>query len=188
MKNQKRIALVDLDGVLCDYNKGMIKSLEKMHGPNDPPLDSYTTWHDTPDYLYQRMEFIKSNGEWWENLPRFELGFDVMAILIEMDYYISILTQGPKRHPEAWSHKLRWCYKNVPDLDVTITRNKSLVYGKVLVDDYPEYIDAWLAHRPRGLVVMPANSMNADYTHPNMIRYDGTNLDEVRKRITEATP
>jgi len=188
MENSRRIALIDLDGVLVDYDKGMLESLKKMHSPLEPLLENYTNWHDTPYYLFQRMELIKSNGEWWENLPKFKLGFDVLDILKELDYYISILTQGPKRHPTAWSNKLRWCHKNVPDLDVTITRNKSIVYGRVLVDDYPEYIEGWLAHRPRGLVVMPANVQNKDFIHSNLIRYDGTNLKEVKERIIEVTP
>lgn len=60
---------------------------------------------------------------------------------------------------------------------------KGLVYGAILVDDWPEYVERWLKHRPRGLVVMPASSNNVGYNHPNVIRYDGSNIDEVRKRM-----
>lgn len=33
------------------------------------------------------------------------------------------------------------------------------------------------------LVIMPANEHNAGFTHPNVVRYDGTNLAEVRDRM-----
>ena len=62
---------------------------------------------------------------------------------------------------------------------IHITQDKSVHYGKVLVDDYPGYIEAWLEHRPRGLVIMPAHDHNKDFVHAQVVRYDGTDLDEV---------
>lgn len=64
--------------------------------------------------------------------------------------------------------------RNLPDIPLTITRDKGLVYGRMLVDDWPEYVERWLKWRPRGMVVMPAQPWNADYKHPNVLRYDGT--------------
>lgn len=58
-----------------------------------------------------------------------------------------------------------------------------LRYGAVLVDDWPEYIRRWLENRPRGLVIMPAHEHNAGFNHPNVVRYDGTNKDEVKARM-----
>ena len=69
------------------------------------------------------------------------------------------------------------------DIDITITRDKSLVYGKVLVDDYPAYAERWLKHRSRGLVIMPANKDNREYKHPQVIRFDGSNLAQVREAM-----
>jgi len=42
------------------------------------------------------------------------------------------------------------------------SQKKSLVYGKVLVDDWPDYYLPWLGVRPRGLVTVPAHPWNAD--------------------------
>jgi hypothetical protein len=50
----------------------------------------------------------------------------------------------------------------------------------VLVDDYPPYVQRWLAWRPRGRVIMPAHAWNAGFSHPNVLRYAGDNLEEVR--------
>jgi hypothetical protein len=61
-----------------------------------------------------------------------------------------------------------------PDVDITITRDKGLVYGLVLVDDWPKYILRWLKWRPRGLVIMPASTSNEKFKHPQVIRYDGS--------------
>ncbi|MBS3153172.1 hypothetical protein J4426_01235 [Candidatus Woesearchaeota archaeon] len=48
-------------------------------------------------------------------------------------------------------------------------------------DDYPGYISEWLAHRPRGLVIMPVYEYNRGFSHPNLVKYDGSNLAEVRR-------
>jgi hypothetical protein len=47
-----------------------------------------------------------------------------------------------------------------------------MVYGRVLVDDWIPYGQAWLEWRPRGLLVLPAHAWNAGFEHPNAIRFD----------------
>jgi 5'(3')-deoxyribonucleotidase len=106
-----------------------------------------------------------------------------LEIAKNLDYKIMILTQGPRTNPSAWSGKKKWIDKNLPETDITITRDKGLVYGKILVDDFPEYIERWLTWRKRGLVIMPANSENAGYKNPQVIRYDGANLDQIRNAM-----
>jgi hypothetical protein len=80
---------------------------------------------------------------------------------------------------------VEWCNKYLKEYikGVTITNDKGLVYGKVLVDDFPDYIISWLKHRPRGLIIMPAHDFNKDFKHPNVVRYDGTNIEEVKERL-----
>jgi hypothetical protein len=184
MNKNDLIGLVDMDGTLANYDGAMARDLAKLASP-DEPFEEIGYGKRHPDHIWARMELIKANGEWWENLPCFKLGFDVLKILQEQDFYISVLTQGPRTNPVAWSHKVKWCFKNIPDIDITITRNKGLVYGRVLVDDYPEYIEQWLEYRPRGLVIMPAQKWNKDYdiTSKNVIRYDGSNLGEVKRAL-----
>ena len=181
-KQTDLVALVDLDGTLADYDGAMARDLGNLRSPDEQEEEiGYGKPH--PPHIWARMKLIKASGEWWENLPRLKLGFDVLEIMESLGFYISVLTQGPKSNPVAWSHKVKWCFKNIPDIDITITRNKGLVYGRVLMDDNPEYIEQWLAHRPRGLVIMPAQKWNKDYAHPNVIRYDGSNLLEVHNAL-----
>ena len=64
-----------------------------------------------------------------------------------------------------------------------MSQNKSLVYGKILVDDFPEYVEPWLKNRPRGLAIIPAHPWNKEFKHDRAIRYDRSNLDQVRKAM-----
>jgi hypothetical protein len=46
-------------------------------------------------------------------------------------------------------------------VDVRVVSDKGLVYGVALSEDYPRHAEGWPQHCPRGLVVMPANAVNA---------------------------
>jgi hypothetical protein len=172
--NNENIALFDMDGTLCDYEKALIKDLKTLQSDNEKiclevPKDN------APEYLRARANLIRNSTEWWANLPKFSLGFDIWNIAEQLGYRRMILTQGPKRNPNAWAGKKMWIDKNLgTDVDITITRDKGLVYGKILVDDWPEYVLRWLEWRPRGLVIMPASEHNISFSHSQVIRYDGT--------------
>jgi 5'-nucleotidase len=180
------VALFDLDGTLADYDKALRRDLEALQSPFEPPIILPIT-NQSPKYLIARANLIRSSENWWAELPKFQLGWDVLEVAKELEYRIMILTQGPKRNPSAWSGKKRWMDNNLSEeVDVTMTRDKGLVYGKALVDDFPQYIERWLEWRPRGLVIMPANESNKNYSHRNVIRYDGTNLAFVREAMFKA--
>lgn len=103
-----------------------------------------------------------------------------------------MLTKGPKSTPNAWSEKVEWCTKHLPGRLVTLSSDKSLVYGRILVDDWPPYFEKWLQVRPRGLVICVAQPWNIAYDRGgyeeggNVLRYDGANREELRERIHAA--
>jgi len=178
-----RVALFDMDGTLADYDKALKQAMLKMASPYDPPLEG--NYYSMPEYLQARRHAITAQVGWWLKLERFQLGWDVLAAVKELDYRIVVLTKGPSSKPSAWGEKIQWCAEHLGDTieGVTITHDKGLVYGKVLVDDWPSYVESWLEWRPRGLVIMPAHPHNENFRHPNVVRYDGSNLDEVKERL-----
>lgn len=182
-KPAEPVALVDMDGTLCDYDGRMRAELAAIRAPEErEPRD----WDHSP-HMSSRRRLIKTTPGFWEHLEPLSLGFDVLDVLRDLDYEIHILTKGPANASGAWTEKVRWCQQHVPDIPVTITSDKGLAYGKVLVDDWPPYFLRWLEWRPRGLVIIPAQRWNADYADPeknrNCIRYDGANLDGVTERL-----
>ncbi|MAE12923.1 hypothetical protein CMO92_00015 [Candidatus Woesearchaeota archaeon] len=106
----------------------------------------------------------------------------------ELGYVQEILTQAPETNPAALAGKLRWIIGNLKEYttDFAMVRNKGRYYGRVLVDDYPGFIEPWLEHRKNGLVIMPSNEYNQEFSHPQVIRYDGRNKEEVRAGLVGA--
>lgn len=175
-EGDRPIVLVDLDGTVIDYRGCLERDLEKLRSPNEPITGSWGKDNEPP-YIRARMDLIRSNYTWWENLTTFDLGMEVVEYLQKYKFRIVVCTQGPKANADAWKGKMLWCLKNFPRFDenpdIIITRDKGLVYGKVLVDDYPEYALKWLKHRPRGTVIMPVHDYNKDFNHERVIKFSG---------------
>lgn len=165
------IALVDMDNTLCDYSAAMDHDMKLLRSPQELELPS-----GKPEsaYLKAREELIRRQPGWWAGLPKLKAGFQILAELRRLKFDIHILTKGPWKSSNAWTEKVEWCRKHVPGIPLTITQEKSLVYGRVLVDDWPPYYMSWLKVRPRGLVVVPAHAWNFDVIDQRIFRFTGT--------------
>jgi len=167
-----KIALLDMDGTICDFDSAMNAQLELLRGGGEPKV-TYERDHE-PSYIKARRRLIKNQPGFWLGLEKLWAGFTVLGMLKKLDFEIHILTRASHLSPGAWNEKVQWCRTNVPNIPITITQEKSLMYGKVLVDDYPGYIVPWIKHRPRGLVLMPDQPWNKDFPESdNVIRFDG---------------
>lgn len=183
VKLSEPIALFDLDGTLADYDSAMRRDMRLLQAPGEPEWSAHAD--DEPEYLRERGKLIRRQPGWWENLEKHPPGFEVLSEARELKFQCHVLTKGPALAASSWTEKLRWCQRHVPDLLVTVTQDKGLVYGKVLVDDWPPYVSRWLEWRPRGLVIMPAHAWNEGFSHPNVVRYIGRqSLPAVRERLT----
>lgn len=176
------IALFDLDGTLADYDNRMSRDLRRLQERGEICYSPHD--RDAPKYFGTRLDLIKSQSGWWLKLPKLKLGFDLLHAAINLGFQVQILTMGPHNTPSAWMEKVLWCHKHIGKfVKVTVTEDKSLVYGKILIDDTPDYLTGWLKLHPEGWGIMPANNANAQFHHPRVIRYDGTNLNAVRKKM-----
>jgi len=138
-------ALLDLDGTMADYDSAFMRDLE--------PLSSKEEWlqikdlvqkrESLPRHIEARRQLITRIPGWWRNLPKVKSGFEIMEVIREYGFTFEVLSQGPVNKPRAWSEKVEWCAEHLPDVPITITRNKSAHYGKILVDDWPQFMDNW---------------------------------------------
>jgi len=186
MSTQNPVGLVDMDGTLAGFQQRLYEDMKGLCAPCELPLpDDLWELEDEP-YFAKRMSLIKSIPGWWRNLPRIEEGFLVMEMARSVGYDIHILTKGPKLQPAAWAEKLEWCQAQ-PEITqsdgITITFDKGLVWGTFLFDDYPNYMLKWLEHRPRGLGIMPVTAYNGEFQHPQVVMWDGRNVDQVHEAL-----
>lgn len=177
------IGLFDMDGSLADYIGQLQADLLKLQAPSEGPIEDL--WlAEKQEHISARMRLIKSQVGWWRNLAPIEAGMRAFMAARELGFINNVLTKGPRHHPNAWQEKVEWCRMRLGhETPVHITEDKGLVYGKFLYDDFPEYCLAWLRHRPRGLVIMPVNQFNSDFRHPQVVRYDGTNLEQIKEAM-----
>lgn len=102
--------------------------------------------------------------------------------LLRTGFRLDVLTKGPRSTNLAWTEKKEWCDAHLPMAEVTVSMTKARSYGRILFDDFPPYFLPWLKVRKRGLVIALAHPHNADIKHPRVVRYDGTNREEVREK------
>jgi 5'-nucleotidase len=192
---EDRIALIDLDGTVADYDTEMRAQMALLRAPGEPEYTHRPTYdEDAPAHITARRKAIQRQVGFWKNLKPIALGFQVVEELRRLQFGLHVLTKGPTSTPNAWSEKLEWCKEHLPDAGVTISGDKSLVYGRVLFDDFPPYFEKWLSVRPRGLVICLPHPWNEGYDkggpkeHPNVFRYHGTPTakTELTARLTRA--
>lgn len=180
------IALFDLDGTLADFNGAMERDMRLLQAPGEADFETIQD-ADEPAYITARRRLIKRQPGWWLGLKPITLGFDIFEMAKELRFRRIILSKAPdpNKSPNAWTEKALWSAKHAPGTPITLADDKGLVYGKVLVDDWPPYVKAWLAHRPRGLVILPAQPWNLGVLEDDerVIRYDGFNREAVRRRL-----
>lgn len=184
--NFNKIALFDMDGVLCDYEKQLAEDLEKLRAPCEKQIKE-VFGKDIPPHVKNRMHLIKNNTSWWASLPKYKLGWDIFKLAKKIGFRTIILSKNPGYNPEALTGKKIWVENNMgKDMEVILTADKGVVYGRILVDDYPEFAKRWLEHRPNGIVIMPESSLNKSFKHPQVIKYNGRNIKQVQEAMKKA--
>lgn len=190
MQPDDQIALVDLDDTVAGYSKALREKMRALQAPSEPEFQDRVPT-ELP-HIEARRKLIQRQPGFWRDLEPFALGFEVVKELKDVGFQLHVLTKGPRTTPNAWGEKLEWCTKWLPEATVTVAGDKSLVYGRILVDDWPTYFEKWLQVRPRGLVVCIAHPWNEEYArgsskeHPNVLRYDGSNPQELRTALAAA--
>lgn len=178
-------ALFDMDGTLFNHDAALRRDLLSISSPEEieqydlencdmRKLERYT-------HMQNRIGMIRVQPGWWRSLSPLGLGHDVLEMAMGIGFCCSILTKGPRSKPQAWAEKVECIdhhFGESVEIDI-VGRTKGRTYGRVLVEDYPPYIKAWLEHRPRGLVILIDQEYNRDFHHEQVVRYDGHNKDVV---------
>jgi hypothetical protein len=176
---KKLVALFDMDDTLCDTAGQRERDLRKFVKEESEVVADYLSQR-CPPHVKELLRMIIAQPGWWENLPRLEDGFHLYNLAQTEGLETQILSKGPTTYPLAWTEKFKWCQKHVPESKITITLDKSQYRGDILVDDWPNYVTAWLETNPNGWAILPTRKHNQDYSNPRAIHYTGQNIEQVR--------
>lgn len=160
-----KVALIDLDNTVVDHEGQLKQDIHDTLGKDYCNVSAKV--REQIGYL------VKNKPGWWANLQPLTYGMSIVQLLRENGFRLVICSKGPRRAVGAWSEKVQWVQQYIPDADIVLTQDKSLVYGRILVDDWPDYIKPWLDVRPRGIVLMPATAQNKKFKHPRVYRMEG---------------
>lgn len=140
--NYDRIVYLDLDGVLCDFDKGFYDITGKI--PDETP-DS-ELWGDIDSYgkakFFSELDWMPGGKELWNFVINNFLKVKILSSLGKSDKIDKQTTQG----------KLIWLRHNIPTLqldDIILVDNKHKKrhYSKsadIIIDDTPEVIEEWI--------------------------------------------
>lgn len=140
----KKIILIDQDGVLANYQASLHAILRREH-PEGPWLPiAALRHHDTeknyPDEWKDIIEEIVLRKGFYRNLAVIEGGKDALEHLLSLGHDVRICTAPKRDFRNCTLEKLEWIDEHFGRKwaeRTIITRDKTLVSGDVLVDDKP---------------------------------------------------
>lgn len=142
----KPIVLVDMDGVLCNFEKGCFTEWRRKNEalpyvePEDRLTHDIKTQYDSlGEGLGAKMREIIHGDGFYASLEPIEGAADAMRSMLECGWEVFICT-APARNTRCIAEKAAWVETNIGKDWVErliATRDKTLVYGDILIDDKP---------------------------------------------------
>jgi len=149
----KEILLVDQDGVLADYDKGFLKKWKEFNPDKIVILPeerrTFYIEEDYPKELGALVRGIITSKGFYRNLPLMK-GAKEAVNELKKYFDVFICTAPHLKSKYCISEKFEWIDENLgPEWTrkIVLTKEKTLIKGKYLIDDRPEikspYIPEW---------------------------------------------
>ena len=143
----KKIILVDMDGVLADFEARFLEVWKKEF-PHHPhvPLEKRETFYLEENYpggLEKEIESVFSAPGFFENLDIIPGSKETLAKMEAMGHEVFICTSPISKYENCILEKYHWVSKNLGykwTRKMIVTKDKTLVFGDILIDDKPEQV------------------------------------------------
>jgi len=173
--------LLDVDGVICDFVEGYLKTVDEVVGKKFM-AESLTQWGlDEAMGLSGKekrlvADKVKSPGFCF-NLKPLDGAVEMVEMLRKMSSYVYIVTSpwdGPNWEPErvAWLKK----HFNFAHRDVIFTHHKHIIDGDIIIDDKMSTLINWKNRRPNKNAVLWHTHHNVNDHAPGIDRVSSAGL------------
>lgn len=143
----KMIILVDIDGVLADFEEGFAKEWKKKFPQHSQILfkkrKTFYLADTSPDGLGKEIQSILSSPGFFKNLDIISGGKEALKKMETLGHKVIICTSPISNYKNCVLEKYHWIEKNLGfkwTKRIIMTKDKTLVFGDILIDDKPEHI------------------------------------------------
>lgn len=141
-----KVILVDMDGVMCDFNQRLLNlAVEKLGAPklSQDRLTNFRTKDCFPEEWRAAVSMLPDEAGFYEGLdpmPHVARALSEMKML-GADVFICTTPKKFYKNPHCAGEKHGWVMKHLGHEwteKIILTRDKTLVQGHVLIDDKPK--------------------------------------------------
>ncbi len=140
----RNIVLVDLDNTVADFDRGMEIFLRKLHPDVQiiPACDRRTFWYqrDYPEKLHPLMQGIYNSHGFYADLLPIEGAIEAINEMSKDGIEVMLCSANLRDNPYCASEKHAWVGRYLGRDFVErliLSTDKTMVYGRVLIDDNP---------------------------------------------------
>lgn len=189
-KPETPIVLVDMDGVLADFDKEVLQRLQDRH-PHIPIVPERANFYVADDYPEHAalVRAISNEEGFFDSLPMVDGALDGWQRIIDLGYMPRICSSPIRTNPYSAPEKLGWLERHFAPVfghwvvdQAIITRNKHKFEGIALIDDRPKLKGSDQAVWQHIIFDRPYNQNSPE---PRLLGWDDPNLAHVLKAAQE---
>ena len=137
--------LVDMDGVIANFEKGIVDKFIELHPDQKHiPLEQRTVFYvkeQYPTHLQPLVEEIYLAPGFYRSLPTIPGSLEALSEMRKKKHDVYICTSPLSQYQNCVLEKFEWVEANL-GMDwikkIIITKDKTIVKGDILIDDKPE--------------------------------------------------
>ena len=166
----RKIIKIDIDGVLRDMLSTMCKLYNESYGENIQPCDVvdydvdkvFTKCNEVSGISAKRFFFYEFSYDLCRLSDIIESAKEAMDILHDLGYYIIIVScqkdYNSRQYSLEWLEEHRIYYDSI-----CFTDRKDLIYGDIIVDDNPDFLNMCDEEEEKILIDAPYNRYESGY-------------------------
>lgn len=146
MNPGNKIILIDMDGVLADFESAFLERFRaKFPQHTYIPINKRVEFHihkDYPKELQEDVLSIYTSAGFFQNLPAIDGAVSAVKEIEKKGHYVYFCTTSINQYVNCVLEKYKWIEQKFGyewTKKIILTKDKTLVYGDILIDDKPEH-------------------------------------------------